>query len=60
MIPVQIDSNLFSRLKNNYMVVEVWTKVAKKSSDKLMGLVKIPLNIFYHSLKDSEVARWEI
>nr|CAB3226785.1 C2 domain-containing protein 3 [Phallusia mammillata] len=58
-LPVKIDGELFSRLKNNYMVVEVWTKVRSSDqlSDKLMGLVKIPLHIFYQSLKDEEIAR---
>ena len=59
-IPVKINSQLFSRLRNNYVVVEVWTKVPseQKFSDKLMGLVKIPLQLFYQSLKDSDIARY--
>ena len=51
---------MFSRMRDNYMVVEVWTKVpgVGNISDKLMGLVKIPLNVFHQSLKDDDIARY--
>nr|XP_018673314.1 C2 domain-containing protein 3 isoform X1 [Ciona intestinalis] len=57
--PVKINSALFTRMKDNYVVVEVWTKVPTESNhaDKLMGLAKIPLHLFYQSLKDPEIAR---
>ncbi|XP_076810068.1 C2 domain-containing protein 3-like isoform X2 [Clavelina lepadiformis] len=57
--PVKIDPGLFARMRDNFMVVEVWTRVASgsKFSDKLMGLAKISLHLFYQSLKDPEIAR---
>ena len=57
LLPVKIDSNLFKQMSGNYIVVEVWTKLPKLDQDKLMGISKISLDIFYKSLIDKEIAR---
>ena len=45
--------------KSKVIVVEVWTKVPSSTnvSDKLIGLVKLPLTFFYTSLRDQEIAK---
>ena len=60
-------------MKNNYVIVEVWTRAHHKrrhhvnnsnisisggDGDKLIGMCKIPLDIFHQSLNEEEVARW--
>ena len=57
-MPVQIDGELFRRMVNNYVIIEVWTKIVTDSTqEKLIGIVKVPLNFFHASLNNQDVAR---
>ena len=57
-MPVQIDAELFRRMVNNYVIIEVWTKIVTDSTqEKLIGIVKVPLNFFHASLNNQDVAR---
>ena len=39
--PVLMTPSLLERMRNNYMVVEVWDKPATGEADKLVGMVKV-------------------
>ncbi|XP_077975258.1 C2 domain-containing protein 3-like isoform X1 [Styela clava] len=57
--PLKLDNALLTRMQNNFVIVEVWTKITstKPHSDKLLGLVKLSTHHFYQSLKDEEITR---
>ncbi|CAI9563584.1 unnamed protein product [Staurois parvus] len=55
--PVTLTSRLLARMKNNMMIIEVWSKVPSPGSDQLMGLVKLPLHQFYMSFSDQKICR---
>ncbi|XP_018424277.1 PREDICTED: C2 domain-containing protein 3 [Nanorana parkeri] len=55
--PVNLTSRLLERMKNNVMIVEVWSKVSSPGSDQLMGLVKLPLHQFFMSFSDQKICR---
>ncbi|XP_042694249.1 C2 domain-containing protein 3, partial [Centrocercus urophasianus] len=48
-MPFSLTSKHLERLKNNIMVIEAWNKVGNPGSDRLLGLVKLPLHQFYIS-----------
>ncbi|KAL3878157.1 hypothetical protein ACJMK2_030527 [Sinanodonta woodiana] len=54
--PVLISQSLLERLRNNFMVVEVWDKKASSENDKLIGMVKLSLHQFYMSFRDTKIA----
>ncbi|XP_029027492.1 C2 domain-containing protein 3 isoform X2 [Betta splendens] len=54
--PVALTAKLLERLKNNVMVIEVWQKMGSSGQDRLLGLVKLPLNQFYMSFRDPKIA----
>ncbi|XP_048797723.1 C2 domain-containing protein 3 isoform X2 [Lagopus muta] len=55
-MPFSLTSKHLERLKNNIMVIEAWNKVGNPGSDRLLGLVKLPLHQFYISFKDRRVS----
>lgn len=50
-MPFSLTSKHLERLKNNVMVIEAWNKMGSPGSDRLLGLVKLPLHQFYISFK---------
>ncbi|KAJ8403874.1 hypothetical protein AAFF_G00347420 [Aldrovandia affinis] len=54
--PVVLSPTLLERMRNNVMVIEVWQK-ASRGQDRLLGLVKMPLQQFYMSFRDPKIAR---
>ncbi|KAM4045543.1 C2 domain-containing protein 3 [Anomaloglossus baeobatrachus] len=55
--PVTLTSRLLERMKNNVMIIEVWSKVPGPGMDQLLGLAKLPLHQFYMSFSDSKICR---
>ncbi|XP_041316315.1 C2 domain-containing protein 3 isoform X2 [Pyrgilauda ruficollis] len=55
-MPFSLTSKHLERLKNNVMIIEAWNKLGSPGSDKLLGLVKLPLHQFYISFKDARVS----
>ncbi|CAN8194628.1 unnamed protein product [Coccothraustes coccothraustes] len=55
-MPFSLTSKHLERLKNNVMIIEAWNKLGSPGSDKLLGLVKLPLHQFYLSFKDAKVS----
>ncbi|XP_053312118.1 C2 domain-containing protein 3 [Spea bombifrons] len=55
--PVGLTSHLLERLKNNVMVIEVWSKVSGPGQDRLLGLAKLPLHQFFLSFSDPKISR---
>uniref|UniRef100_A0A3Q1INX8 C2 domain-containing protein n=1 Tax=Anabas testudineus TaxID=64144 RepID=A0A3Q1INX8_ANATE len=53
--PVALTNKLLERMKNNVMVIEVWQKMGSSGQDRLLGLVKLPLNQFYMSFRDPKI-----
>ncbi|NXC99885.1 C2CD3 protein, partial [Certhia familiaris] len=56
-IPFSLTSKHLERLKNNVMIIEAWNKLGSPGSDKLLGLVKLPLHQFYLSFKDPRICQ---
>ncbi|XP_074386293.1 C2 domain-containing protein 3 isoform X4 [Zonotrichia albicollis] len=56
-MPFSLTSKRLERLKNNVMIIEAWNKLGSPGSDKLLGLVKLPLHQFYISFKDPRVSQ---
>ncbi|XP_053399357.1 C2 domain-containing protein 3-like [Mercenaria mercenaria] len=54
--PVLMSQSLLERLKNNFMIVEVWDKKTSADNDKLVGIVKLSLHQFYMSFRDKRIA----
>lgn len=50
-MPFSLTSKHLERLKNNVMIIEAWNKMGNPGSDRLLGLVKLPLHQFYISFK---------
>ena len=48
--PVVLSPRLLERMRNNLMVIEVWQK-GGLGQDRLLGLVKMPLQQFYMSFR---------
>ncbi|NXY46209.1 C2CD3 protein, partial [Ceuthmochares aereus] len=55
-MPFSLTSKHLERLKNNVMIIEAWNKMGNPGSDRLLGLVKLPLHQFYISFKDPKIA----
>ncbi|KAF3693148.1 C2 domain-containing protein 3 Protein hearty [Channa argus] len=55
--PVALTTKLLERMKNNVMVIEVWQKLGSSGQDRLLGLVKLPLNQFYMSFRDPKITQ---
>ncbi|NWU72172.1 C2CD3 protein, partial [Pterocles burchelli] len=55
-MPFSLTSKHLERLKNNVMIIEAWNKLGSSGSDKLLGLVKLPLHQFYISFKDPKIS----
>ncbi|NXS29389.1 C2CD3 protein, partial [Pomatostomus ruficeps] len=55
-MPFSVTSKHLERLKNNVMIIEAWNKLGSPGCDKLLGLVKLPLQQFYISFKDPKVS----
>ncbi|XP_069129079.1 C2 domain-containing protein 3-like isoform X6 [Argopecten irradians] len=54
--PVLLSGSLLERMRNNFMVVEVWDKKTSAENDKLIGIVKLSLHQFYMSFRDSKIS----
>ncbi|XP_066846148.1 C2 domain-containing protein 3 isoform X2 [Anser cygnoides] len=55
-MPFSLTSKRLERLKNNVMIIEAWNKLGSPGSDRLLGLVKLPLHQFYVSFKDPKIS----
>lgn len=44
-------------MHNNFIVIELWNKKTSGPADKLIGIVKIPLEQFYISFKDKHISQ---
>ncbi|XP_041357389.1 C2 domain-containing protein 3-like [Gigantopelta aegis] len=55
-VPVLITPSLMERMRNNFMVIEVWDKKTTAEADTLVGMVKLSLHQFYLSFKDVKIA----
>ncbi|KAJ8368383.1 hypothetical protein SKAU_G00084110 [Synaphobranchus kaupii] len=53
--PVVLSPRLLERMRNNVMVIEVWQK-GGLGQDRLLGLVKMPLQQFYMSFRDPKIS----
>ncbi|KAH3835312.1 hypothetical protein DPMN_108663, partial [Dreissena polymorpha] len=54
--PVLMSQSLLERLKNNFMIIEVWDKKTSADNDKLVGIVKLSLHQFYMSFRDKRIS----
>ncbi|KAG9348505.1 hypothetical protein JZ751_002241 [Albula glossodonta] len=54
--PIVLSTRLLERMRNNMMVIEVWQK-GGSMQDRLMGLVKMPLQQFYMSFRDPKISQ---
>ncbi|CAH3017538.1 unnamed protein product, partial [Porites evermanni] len=56
--PVLLTSSLLQRVCNNFMVIEVWNRIASQDhGDQLVGLVKLPLHQLYLSYRDPKITK---
>ena len=55
-IPIKLTAAFISKMKNNFVVIEVWNKSLSASNDQLLGIVKVPINQFYLSYNDETIA----
>ncbi|GFN84972.1 C2 domain-containing protein 3 [Plakobranchus ocellatus] len=55
--PVLLTPTLLDRLKDNYIIIEVWDKKIVAGGDKLVGMVKLSLQQFYLSFRDRKIAK---
>ncbi|KAG8544843.1 hypothetical protein GDO81_021738 [Engystomops pustulosus] len=55
--PVAVTGRLLERMKNNIMIIEVWSKVPGPGTDQLLGLAKLPLHQFFMSFSDPKICR---
>ncbi|XP_014783134.1 C2 domain-containing protein 3 [Octopus bimaculoides] len=56
--PVLVTANFLERIRNNYLIIEVWNKTTTSlevSDDKLIGVVKLSLHQFYLSLRNQRI-----
>ncbi|XP_071126216.1 C2 domain-containing protein 3-like [Mytilus edulis] len=54
--PMLMSTALLERMRNNFMVIEVWDKKTSAENDQLIGIVKISLHQFYMSFRDKKIA----
>ncbi|KAL8593869.1 hypothetical protein ACOMHN_018081 [Nucella lapillus] len=54
--PVLVNPSLLERMRNNYMVIEVWDKKTTAESDKLIGICKLSLHQIYMSYRDAKIS----
>lgn len=54
--PVLMSQSLLERLKNNFMIVEVWDKKTSSDNDQLVGIVKLSLHQLYMSFRDKRIS----
>ena len=54
-VPFVLSHSVLQRLKNNYVVVEVWNKLTTAGNDELVGLVKIPTSQIYLSFTNGRM-----
>ncbi|BFZ15049.1 hypothetical protein BsWGS_18088 [Bradybaena similaris] len=54
--PVLVTPTLLERMRDNFMVVELWDKKASSENDKLIGMVKLSLHQFYLSFRERKIA----
>ena len=61
-MPIKVDDQFLELLQNKSLIIEVWTKMPdnQQGSDKIVGLVKLPLSFFYDKLKDSDITKLAI
>ncbi|XP_055958923.1 C2 domain-containing protein 3 [Patella vulgata] len=54
--PVLITPSLLERMRNNFMVIEVWDKKTTAENDKLIGIIKLSLHQFFMSFRERRIA----
>ncbi|CAH1777586.1 unnamed protein product [Owenia fusiformis] len=55
--PVQITRPLLDRMRNNFMVIEIWDKKTTGQNDELVGITKLSLHQFYMSFREEKIAK---
>ena len=55
--PMLLTRALLDRMRNNFMIIEVWDKrtTSAQNNDVLVGIVKLPLHQFYMSYRDRRI-----
>eukprot|EP00794_Sanderia_malayensis_P007365 gene7365-8185_t len=56
-IPVLLNDILLQRIKDNFVVIEIWHKSLMAESDKLIGIVKISLQPIFISFKEKSLRK---
>ena len=54
-VPFVLTPNILQRMKNNYVIIEVWNKLTTAGNDELIGLVKIPTSQFHLSFANQRL-----
>ena len=44
-------------MHNNFIIIELWDKKISGPADKLIGIIKMPLEQFYTSFKDKQISQ---
>ncbi|XP_066282765.1 C2 domain-containing protein 3-like isoform X2 [Branchiostoma lanceolatum] len=55
--PVLLTPALLERMRNNFMIIEVWDKKTSAHNDVLVGIVKLPLHNLYMSFRDKRITQ---
>ncbi|XP_035686866.1 C2 domain-containing protein 3-like isoform X2 [Branchiostoma floridae] len=55
--PVLLTPALLERMRNNFMIIEVWDKKTSAQNDVLVGIVKLPLHSLYMSFRDKRITQ---
>ncbi|KAI8520271.1 C2 domain-containing protein 3 [Branchiostoma belcheri] len=55
--PVLLTPALLERMRNNFMIIEVWDKKTSAQNDVLVGMVKLPLHSLYMSFRDKRITQ---
>ena len=56
-LPILLTKSTLDKMRQNFIIVELWDKKISGPKDQLIGLVKIPLEQFYVSFKDKQISR---
>ncbi|ESO89518.1 hypothetical protein LOTGIDRAFT_165110 [Lottia gigantea] len=55
-VPVLMTPSLLERMRNNFMIIEVWDKKTTAENDKLIGIIKLSLHQFFMSFRERKIA----
>ena len=54
-VPFVLTPSILQRMKNNYVIIEVWNKLTTAGNDELIGLVKVPTSQFHLSFANQRL-----